>query len=406
MVRVKDSIVSLAGVLSAQIVLFGAVSFLGKHYGPSVLGQFNSYMAFGMLVGTVLGLRYELACVDPDPRKCLVALSNSVALAAVGAAALLCILWGVGRFEYVSVVAYAAAFFLSQAVSLTLNGLRKYYLIAASRVLVNSVFFLFVLVSSPSYLTSETTLLFLSAVTFAVCGAMALKVFKDEKVVFAAPSLRFFFDNQRFPKFTLPGTLLGSVVNYSLPIVIPVWYGGEAAGYFAIAYRFGYFPISLIAQSLGGVIRRDAMSALSDESDGHSLENVLLQYLKVLLVMLLGYVLFFVLFFRSAIVWYFGEQWATSADIFIAMIPLFAVQFIYIPMSQVFLATGHQKADFIVQVASFCILLGSLLISRLMGFELVQMIHFFSASGAAVLLLGLFLVRRAVMQPHVSGSKN
>jgi hypothetical protein len=66
-------------------------------------------------------------------------------------------------------------------------------------------------------------------------------------------NLAFFGANVRFAMFILPSTICGSVLTYSLAIIIPRWFDAESAGYFAAAYRIGFFPVSLIAQSLGGV---------------------------------------------------------------------------------------------------------------------------------------------------------
>lgn len=67
MIRARDSIVSLCGVVAGQIALFGCISLIGRFEGPEALGRFNYLLALATFAGTLLACRYELACVSDSP---------------------------------------------------------------------------------------------------------------------------------------------------------------------------------------------------------------------------------------------------------------------------------------------------------------------------------------------------
>ncbi|MGS0625957.1 translocase, partial [Ralstonia sp. VS2407] len=45
MIRVRDSLISLCGVVAGQVALFGCISLIGRFQGPEALGHFNYLLA-------------------------------------------------------------------------------------------------------------------------------------------------------------------------------------------------------------------------------------------------------------------------------------------------------------------------------------------------------------------------
>lgn len=80
MINPRDSVVSLAGVVIGQIALFASIFVIGRRFGPESLGHFNYLLALATFGGTLLAFRYELACVDDDPRESFNAFVNVTAL--------------------------------------------------------------------------------------------------------------------------------------------------------------------------------------------------------------------------------------------------------------------------------------------------------------------------------------
>jgi len=407
MVKIGDSIISLSGVVSSQAVFFLCITLLGREYGPEMLGRFNADLAIGTLAGTLMALRYELACVCDKPEQSFNALIHVLTLmlgvVVVGALGVLCSsrtsLWSVGL--------YAVSLFIQNLTGLYLNSLRRYGLIALCKFVVNGGFAIYLI--TPSRESTHATVFTLYAL---ISAAVAL--------VFLAGSLvhgwkcgysfrigtRFYREHDRYAKYILPSTLCASVLIYSLSIVIPTWYSADEAGYFAAAYRFGFFPVSLIGQGIGGVFRRDAIEATTGSNVKISIEAVFKVYARWLLLIALTYALFGALLFDPLIKTLFGQRWEGSAIFFYLLLPMFTVQIIYVPLSQVFLAMQRQRLDFFVQLTSGFSLLAVLYGVHLIGCNVTKSVFAFSVVGTACTLMGIVITMRvagfSLFRPRMS----
>jgi O-antigen/teichoic acid export membrane protein len=214
-------------------------------------------------------------------------------------------------------------------------------------------------------------------------------------------SREFFVANSRFAKYILPSTVFGSVLTYALAIVIPHWFGAESAGYFAAAYRLGCFPVSLIGQSLGGVFRRDAVAAIAQDDLPDALSKVFLAYARSLVVLALLYAVGGALLFGPLVKMVFGNRWDGAIGFYYDLIPLFAFQMIYVPLSQVFLAVRQQRTDFLFQLSCGATLMSVLFAARLMNLSAQASIRSFSLAGAMLMICGITLTFK-VMSGSVS----
>ncbi|WP_321963023.1 oligosaccharide flippase family protein [Paraburkholderia sp. J7] len=399
MIRARDSVISLAGVLTAQLIFFLCISLIGRHSGPHALGSFNSTLAAGMFIGTLLGLRFELACVSDDPRQAFSAYVNVVALSLVLFVTLEVVALASGCANYLTVGLFAFAFFLQQASSFYLNSLRRYGWITLSRVGINLAFLVAIFIRPRVPVLSATsdfgiyTVLNLLASLFNTTVIFRNGIRADYLLRL---SREFFLTNRRFAKYILPSTLCGSVLTYSLAIVFPLWFGPMNAGYFAAAYRLGFFPVSLIGQSLGGVFRRDALSAVaSSKSNSESeLTRVYRTYARALALLSVAYLAGGLLLFSPLVALLFGPQWNSAADYFRRLAPLFALQLVYVPLSQIFLVRKQQRTDFLFQLQSGVTLIGALGACRLLNLASQNSVLIFSITGALTTLFGLALTKR------------
>ncbi|USU20969.1 lipopolysaccharide biosynthesis protein [Paraburkholderia fungorum] len=396
MIKLKDSAISLVGVMAGQVTFFACVTLLGRQYGPSSLGHFNALLAIGTLAGTLLAVRYELACVSDNAAMSFDALVHVFAVASVttivGATAV--VLWG--HAEYWNVCLFAIGYFIQMMVGHYFNSLRRYALIALSRVLVNPVFAVYL--SFAQHLHGGFDVFsgyaILNAVA-AVCFLGAVFFHGAKRGYLRRPRLEFFREHARYAKFILPSTLCSSVLLYSLSIAIPAWYSTEQAGYFAAAYRFGFFPVSLIGQSIGGVFRRDAIQAVSESQQTAALKHVFAFYGRWLLVIASCYAVLGSLLFGSVINIVFGGKWNGAVAFFYAMLPLFVVQTIYVPLSQIFLVTRKQFLDFVIQLGLAVSLLSTLLLVHLLKMPVQKAVFYFSTVASAGSVVAVILVVRA-----------
>jgi O-antigen/teichoic acid export membrane protein len=404
MINPRDSIVSLAGVVVGQIALFVCIFVIGRRFGPESLGHFNYLLALATFAGTLLAFRYELACVDDAPAESFNAFVNVTALSMVvvsGFAALLAI---VGRGDLHLVAVYALATFVQLAAGSYLNSLRRYGWIALSRVVVNGAFLAGLVLSLACAVCAQVDVFALYTwVTAAVSFAMAMAILASGYRA-GYPfrlSYGFFVRNRRFALYILPSTLCASVLTYALSIAIPHWFDAQSAGYFAAAYRLGFFPVSLIAQSVGGVFRRDAIGAMARSDAGTMVPRVYRTYARALTVLAAVYLAGGMVLFAPLVDLFFGESWRGSVGFYHSLMPLFALQLIYVPLSQIFLATRAQRIDFLFQLTCGACLAGALGIARLTNLSAATSVQVFSLTGAVLMAGGIALTYR-VLRTSVS----
>ncbi|REG51566.1 O-antigen/teichoic acid export membrane protein [Paraburkholderia sp. BL6669N2] len=403
MVRIKDSLISMSGVVTAQLLLFVSIVLLGRERGPEILGQFNGSVALGTLAGTLLALRYELACLSDRSEVSFQSLVHVLALGAAVATAVAAILLAYGRYHLLLVELYAFATFIFNLAAAYLNSLKRYGLIAVARIAVNAG--LLMCVASPLRGWLKVEPFFAYAIVNTVMGLLALTATlyngrsKGYRVAFDP---KFYSVNRRFAAYILPATVFGSVMTYALAIAVPSWYGAEEAGYFALAFRLGFSPVSLVGQSIGGVFRRDALGAVRANSDGNELVQVYRTYARGLIAVSLGYAFLAFVFFDPIVALFLGAKWKGATPFFYFLIPLFCVQILYVPLSQVFLTVRKQKLDFSFQLWSGSVLIATLYATHVLNLSAVVSVATFSFAGAIVTAWGVTVTARAA-SPRTSG---
>lgn len=390
-IRKKDTAISVAGIAASQLILFICFTLIGRAWGPEELGNLNLNLSIGMFLGTVVALRYELACIQEEHEKSYSALIHTIIISTLSLSTIYLLTRISNTKNAETTLIFSATFITQQASSLYLNTLRKYNLIAIIKTLSSigfaiSLALLVTLESLPN--TFEIYTHINLAISLAVLIAIAIKAGKTKI------GLAFFRENIKFPQYTLPATVLSSALTYSLPIIIPMLFGPLTAGYFAATQRFGFFPVSLTAQSISGIFRRELISSISS-NNGSSL-NIYKSHAKLLSGTALLYLAIGNLLFGPLIDILLGDGWDEATTYFRILSPLYAIQIIYIPLSQVFISTNNQRKDLTIQAMIFCTAAGSLFCSYKLALDIQATLIIFSASSTAILLLGIWTTYKAI----------
>jgi O-antigen/teichoic acid export membrane protein len=394
----RDSVVSLCGVIAGQIAMFLCMYLLGHWHGPGTLGRFSYWLAIGSFISSILAFRYELACVNDRPADSFKAFINASLLAVVVGLTSVAVTYGLGHAEFYVVEIFSIASFTQMAASLYYSSLRWYAKIAVSRTAINALFVGYLLLDHfRADVDSSDPFAWYTCITAGVALVMVITVVRSglkEGFSFQL-SKRFYVDNRRLAIYVLPSSLCGAIASYALAIVIPRWYGAESAGYFAAAYRLGFFPVSLVGQSLGGVFLRDAIAAISKDNRGTGLRRVYATYARTLTLLAALYALGGALLFAPLVRLSFGSNWQETIEFFYRLIPLFTMQLIFLPLAPVFLAAKAQRTDFLVQLNCCVGLLATLYFTKLAGLSVLESVQAFSLSGTVLTGLGIVLTYRA-----------
>ena len=161
--------------------------------------------------------------------------------------------------------------------------------------------------------------------------------------------------HQAFWRYSLPSSLLNTLVGQLPLFMIGIHHGALAAGLFALTQRVLAAPTALIATSILEVFKRQAVNEF--ESAGNCLA-VYRSTFKALVLLAFPPTLVLLLFSPALFGWLFGEDWRPAGDLARILAPLCFLNFVASPLSYVFFVAGKQKMELCWQVALFlCTLL-------------------------------------------------
>jgi O-antigen/teichoic acid export membrane protein len=143
-------------------------------------------------------------------------------------------------------------------------------------------------------------------------------------------------------------------------------------------------------------LRRDVLAARASGANPHALPHVFHLYARALAGIAAVYVAGAVLLFGPLIRLFFGARWNGAVELFHYLIPLFALQLVYVPLSQVFLAVDAQRTDFRFQCTCAVALLTALAVGRIGDWSIQHSVLCFSAVGTALMIGGVRLTFAAV----------
>jgi O-antigen/teichoic acid export membrane protein len=165
-----------------------------------------------------------------------------------------------------------------------------------------------------------------------------------------AEQRNYLIKHQAFWRFSLPSSLLNTLVSQLPLFMVGLKHGAFAAGLFALTQRVLSAPVSLLAASILEVFKRQSMHEF--QTTGNCRE-VYRYTFKALSLVGLGPSLILLLFAPQLFSWVFGETWREAGELVRIMAPLCFLNFIASPLSYVFVVAGKQKIDLVWQVALF-----------------------------------------------------
>ncbi|MFM0191699.1 hypothetical protein PQQ65_01310 [Paraburkholderia strydomiana] len=392
-VNVKHSVVSIAGVVLSQAANFIAVILIGKFCGPSELGYFSQLNAIGLFAGSVLGLRLEVACMAADKTLAVRALVSSSCVAMAIALLLFAVAVISGEQKYLTVVVLASGVFLQQALSSALASERKYVSIAVQRAFPNVAFAVafVVLMMVASHPWSGPNIFAVYSFVFFASAAVPLAGYLFTSRSMLSPEcLKFSRLQLDYAKFSLPTTSLNSVVIYSIAILMPLAFAPHDAGVFALAYRVGYFPASLLSQSLGAVFRRDLIDLVERGANVRVARNPATSFSLVL--MPLSVVLIAAGYLGLALIINFkmGDLWQQSMHVYMLFSPYFLTMAVFGSLAQVFIVFKQQKFDLVIQLMSAVSIFIIFAFTSVFKLDFMSVVLLLSLSGTLVACVGIY----------------
>jgi len=371
--RNKDVLILMTGTVISQAVPLFATFVLTRLYTEVEFGLFQVYFSISMILSVAVTFRYEMAIMLPEKEEdarhililsCLISVLFSFSV-------FVAVLFFRNEFSlWLKQPNLKDSFFILpftlliigiyQSFNYWSNRLKYYKQLSLSRVarsmnssILSIVFGMTSFFKHLGLIIGDTIGQTTSAL-FLVWKVLKLhpNLFKDvnwNKLKQVA--IRY----KKFPLFNVPSGFLEKLSGNLPALLMTPFFGIGVVGFFSLSQRMISLPGSVVARAMGDVFRQSATEAYNKDKNCKSL---FIKTFKKLVVISLPP--FFIMFFvvQEVFVFAFGENWREAGVYAQILMPMFLLQFIGSPLSNMFLVTEKQKIDFLLQICLFlCIIL-------------------------------------------------
>ncbi|MCK5538427.1 MAG: oligosaccharide flippase family protein [Bacteroidales bacterium] len=190
---------------------------------------------------------------------------------------------------------------------------------------------------------------------------------------------------KKLPMFNLPNAVIDGFRLSGISILIAKFFATATLGQFALAWKMVQIPMSLIGSSLSQVFFQKISSA--NKSDLNSIVKKFM--IKASLIAL---PIFLIIYFFAADIFMivFGENWKLAGESASAMAPWLFLNFISMPMANVFIVLNKQEIVLVVSIFYMLVPIIILLILNKLGF--IYVLNFITLFMSFILLLYIGLV--------------
>lgn len=404
--RSARSVIELAaGTATAQLLVLLSLPIVSALYSPAEFGVYVLFAAISQILSIGANGRYEAAIILPRLDSTAVALTQ----AAVALSLLFAVLVYLGGVLVRSpIIGWDAATVLDYLgwLSLTiasaslhrvfiafLTRFDRFRWIAALRVFLAlatvALQIAFAVLADAGarglILGLAIASLLAAALSFTACAATTFRrnrghvpVLRRRRAVAAAIRYR------KFPAYTLPASLLGSVNQQSLPLIAGLFFSPAVVGLLGIALRIVNAPQQLIAQSLGQVL---APRLANRFARGESNVRLTVKVAQLSLLATIPVILLAAFYGRDVFAVVFGDSWEGAYDYLQTLLPAAVAAFCTVAVSRMYIY-GRNRIGLIWQVAFAISSIASMLIGGLVGDVTVGLWLY---SAASVILYAVHL---------------
>ncbi len=399
----KDVLILMIGTIISQAIPIIASFILTRLYSPFDFGLFQVYFSISMVLSVAVTFRYEMAIMLPEKQEdarhvlilsCLISFLFStivfltVLLFRHNFAALLkqpSLEQGLFILPFTLLVIG-----IYQSFNYWSNRLKQYKRLSFSRVarstnssLMSVIFGFFPLFKKTGLIIGDSIGQASSAIF------LGWRIMKDEPGLFRNISKQKMKEMARrykhFPLFNVPSGLLEKMSGNIPALLLTPFYGISVVGLFALSQRMISLPGSIVARAFGDVFRQSATELYIKTQNCEVLFKQTFKKLALLSVPPFV-LLFFVV--EHVFAFAFGEEWREAGVYAQILMPMFLMQFIGSPLSNMFLVAEKQKTDFFLQI---CLFLG--ILSAIYGGY-----YFYGTARATLMLYSLVYTSKYIVE--------
>lgn len=390
----RRSVLQVAGgsVLSqGLLVLFAPV--LTRFYEPASFGVFNLFVAIVTALLVVCAFRYECAIPVPEaPAAARHLLGLSVRILALVTLTATFLLWLLGHFVATLAPLASPAILLAFSASLAALGLQQIFnhwsirsqdfkRISYARCWQSVGTILGQLLLALVW--KDPRGLIFGYAAGQCCGALVSAVGIAPELTRQRATLRDFLrvasEFKGFALFSTWSASLSTTGNQAPFFFLSGAAGSVATGYFGLAMRVMFAPVSLVSQAISQVF----FSRIPQAHREGTLGSLVLEMSKRLTALSLPLTLILCLAGPGLFGWVFGAKWADGGVYARYLAPWACLVFVTGPVSKILAVTGKQAEELRFQIGSLCVRLGALAWGAWHGSASLMIILFALASALA-----------------------
>lgn len=404
----KNVSILMTGSLIAQLIPFAISPILARLYEPEDFGVLSLFVSISSILLVVSTLKYEVAILLPKEERdarSIFQLSNISAISISTIILLACFLlqlffpsltgsWGINEFIYlIPLMVLLGGLYNSHYYML--NRQKKFKSLSVSKVQQN-------------FITGGSNIGFglISAGFFGllisrVVGQLISVIYlfnkaRKDRTNFNRQSIKDVAKRySRFPRLMVFAQFVNTLSLQAPVLLISYYFGPLLLGLYALTYRVVMTPIGVVASSFGDVFREEASRQY------RTTQNFRMFYIKTLRSLLALAIIPCLLILITAPTVFdfvFGSKWFEAGVYAQILAPMFLLQFVARPLTNVFVVTERQDLEVIWQllllVASGLPFIIAALLHRDIDFALILFSTFRSVYYFAVLVVCYLLSRK------------
>lgn len=386
-VRIKSILLLAGGAGAGQIILLLVLPLLTRLYSPESFASLAIFSSFLSVFIAISSLRFEVAIpiVEDKNEVYSIILLCVVVTSAISFFLLVTVFFLNdfldSKYKYLNLLP-AAVFFagINNTFSYLYIKHKNFSILAASNIL-QAIAAIATQVLAAVIFKSDYGLIYGVIINWVV-GACFLATYNKSEFskVFRwchfASLLKVSRNQVNFPIYWAPHAMLNSISS-QLPIVIfSLYFKDLLIGYYSLAQRTAFAPLSLVGRSLSKVY-------LSEATENRRLDNLgsyTLGYSSFLMLLSIPSALVLTPFFPFFFSLVFGDAWVTAGEYLQIMTPWLVMQFIASPLSSTIAVTGLQKYGLISQLIFVAIRIPAAFLGYMFG-DFKSAIALFSAAS-------------------------
>lgn len=382
----KNTLTLIFGSVAGQAFPIILSPVLTRLYDPSEFGSFAIFFGIVSILVIAGTARYELAVLLPKKNKNAFGVLNLTFISLAITCAIFHLIFFIiqecfSNFEILLKLIAPSIFLMGsyQALYCWFNRQESYKNLAIAKFLQNfcMIFFQISYVLLLPYSKSDGLVygfIFGQFVSFLYLAIIMRAKYSVAISLSRLKRLALLYKN--FPKFLIFSHTLNSL-SRQLPIFSFTYlYGALFSGYYLLLQRVIGSPVSVVGSSIGDVFTQKASKNYALHGECHAV------YLSTLKNLIFISAIPFIIFFFSAPVIFpliFGEKWSDAGYYAQILTPMFFMQFVTSPLSNMFQISNKQKQDMNWNMALFLALSGSILLGFYLN-DFTLMLYIFSMS--------------------------